>query len=265
MKKLPLNCVQCATIAGLILAGSVSVGAQTLALQLKASNYNPTTGVWTDSSGNADTATYSGASIPTLAASLTPNGSSAVTFTGVGSLLLNASIAGTSGYTVFAYVEPAAPGGGRYALTGGSGPTTGALEYNFYQGHQNFLNEYVGNGGPGTATISTSSFSLIDLTASSAGGAFNLNGSADGTTAGATFGQPITRIGNNQGGGDGFVGSLAEIDIYTGVMNAGQISTVESALTARYVTAVPEPTTWAMMAGGFGMLVAARRFRRPQA
>jgi hypothetical protein len=49
------------------------------------------------------------------------------------------------------------------------------------------------------------------------------------------------------------------------VMNAGQISAVESALTASYVTSVPEPTTWAMMAGGFGMLLAARRFHRPQA
>ncbi|HZL79080.1 MAG TPA: PEP-CTERM sorting domain-containing protein [Candidatus Limnocylindrales bacterium] len=31
------------------------------------------------------------------------------------------------------------------------------------------------------------------------------------------------------------------------------------------ISTVPEPATWAIMAGGFGMLLAARRFRRPQA
>jgi hypothetical protein len=261
MKKLPIT-IQCAAIAGLIMAGGLSASAQTLELQLKAANYNAGTGVWTDSSGNGNTATYSGASIPTLVAGLTPNGSSAVNLTGIGSLLLNSSIAAGSGYTVFAYCQVAS-GAGRNALTGGDAPL--ALEYDIFNHNQDFLTEYTADIGHGTATIPTTSFSLIDLAVSSAGGSFNFNGSPDGTTAGATFGQPITRIGNNHGGGDGFAGYISEIDIYSGVLTAGQIITVESQLTASYVTPVPEPATWAMMVGGFGMLLAARRFRRPQA
>jgi len=233
-------------------------------LQLQVSNYNPITGVWTDTSGNNDTATYYG-TLPTLQTGVTPNGSSAVNLIGNGGFNLVSSITGGSGYTVFAFIKPLAPSGGRYALTGGSSPY--ALEYNIYSGHQNWLSEYQGGGGAGTATISTSSFSLIDVTASTSGGSFNLNGSPDGTTGGTAGGtpfSPLTRIGNNEGGGDGFAGSISEIDIYQGVLTSSQIATVEANFTAEYITAVPEPTTWAMMAGGFGMLFATRRFRRSE-
>ena len=261
--------VACVVAAGLIATGGFSPSAQTLSLQLKASNYNPTTGVWTDSSGNSDNATYYG-SLPTLVSGLTPNGSSAVGLnlghtTGIG-FTLASSLSGANGYTVFALIEPTTDtGGSRFALTGGS--SSSALEYNLYQGHQNWLNEYQGGGGAGTGTISTSSFSLIDLAVTSSGGSFNLNGSSDGTTSPGfgAFTSPITRIGNNEGGGDGFAGYIAEIDIYEGVLSSAQISSVESAFTAEYITSVPEPSTWAMMAGGFGMLFAARRFRRAQA
>jgi hypothetical protein len=82
--------------------------------------------------------------------------------------------------------------------------------------------------------------------------------------AGATFGSPITRIGNNEGGGDGFVGEVAEIDIYSGVLSPTQVSTVESEFTASYITPVPEPGTWGMLAGGLATLLAVCRFRRPQ-
>jgi len=33
-------------------------------------------------------------------------------------------------------------------------------------------------------------------------------------------------------------------------------------LTSEYVTTVPEPSSWVMLAGGLGTLVAVRRFRR---
>ena len=270
MKKLPIT-IQCTAIAGLIMAAGLSANAQTLALQLKASNYNPLTGVWTDSSGNGNTATFANGTLPTLAA-VTPNGSSAVDIIGanasygVGSHfgLLN-PLSSASGYTVFAYIEATGSSGSRQALTGGSG--SGALEYDIYGGHQDFLREYVQDVGSGTATVPTSSFSLVDLAVSSTlVGSFNFNGSADGTTSsGTAFGNPITQIGNNEGGGDYFNGYIAEIDIYQGVLNSTQIATVEANLTASYITPTPEPTTWAMMAGGFGMLLASRRFRRPQA
>jgi hypothetical protein len=272
MKKLPFA-VPGGAIAGLILACGLPAGAQSLVLQLDAANYNPTTGVWTDTSGTGDNATYGkvggtgGAEVlPTLVNGATPNGSPAVDITaGNGSFLLSSSLAASSGYTIFAFVAPAVvSGGSRYALTGGSSP--GALEYNFYQGQQNYLEEYVGGGGAGTATIPTTSFSLVDLAVSSAGGSFRLNGSPDGTATGAsTFTSPITRIGNNEGGGDGLVGEISEIDIFSGVMNPTQIANEEALLTSEYVTSVPEPSTWLMLASGLGTLVAVRRFRRPQA
>ena len=233
-------------------------------VQLIATNYNPANGIWTDSSGNGDNATYmrfSGTlTLPVLASGVTPNGSSAVDITATnGSFNLGSSLSGTSGYTVFAYVMPTTDtGGSRFALTGGSAGY--ALEYNFYQGHQNWVSEYQGGGGHGTATIPTSSFSLVDLAISASGGtftngSFRLNGASDGTTgagAGSTT-SPITRVGNNEGGGDGFVGDIAEIDIYNGVLSSNQISTVEAQLTTNYYLNVsatalassqnPSPTT----------------------
>lgn len=260
MKKLPVASLTCAIVTGVITAASLSATAQTLALQLQAGNYNPITGVWIDTSGNFNNATYSGASTPTLVTGLTPNGSSAVDLTGVGSLLLGSSITAASGYTVFVYSE-VANGAGRNSFTGGSSP--GALEYDIYSHNQDFLTEYTADVAHGTGTISTSSFSLTDLAVNSSGSSFRLNGASDGTGAGATFGSAITRIGNNEGGGDGFVGYIAEIDIYQGILTSGQISTVEANMTAAYITPVPEPSTLAMTtAGGFGLLLAMRNFRR---
>src|ERR1035437_2767629 len=47
---------------------------------------------------------------------------------------------------------------------------------------------------------------------------------------------PPSRIGNNEGGGDGFVGEIAEVDIYTGFLSPSQISSIEAQLTAKYGT-----------------------------
>jgi hypothetical protein len=269
MKKTSLLLIPCAVAAGL-LAGGFSASAQTLALQLKAANYNALTGVWTDSSGNGDNATFGTISgsptTPTLVTGATPNGSSVVNITSTGgSFALSSSISQASGYTIFAYILPSVDtGAGRYALTGGS--AAGALEYDLYQGHQNYLNEYQGtSSASGTGTVSTSTFSLIDLALNSSAVSFKLNGSSDGTASGATITGPITRIGNNEGGGDTFLGKIAEIDIYTGVLSGSQISTIEGNLTAAYVTPVPEPTTWAVVVAGFGLFLAMRRFRSQQA
>ena len=260
MKKLPIA-VRCGAIAGLILAGGLSASAQSLVLQLQAANYNPATGVWTDTSGNGDNATYSGSAIPTLVAGVTPNGSAAVDFGNAGVMSLATAIP-AGNYTAFAYIMPL--DGGDHAIFGGTGYS--AVEWRTYQGHQNVLNEWNAQIGGGSGTISSSGFNLIDMTVSPSGGVMNLNGVADGTTSGFTPTAPITFIGNNYGagGGEAFAGDIAEVDIYNGVLSPTQISGIEENLMSEYVT-TPEPTTWVMMAGGFGMLFAIRRFRRPQA
>jgi hypothetical protein len=266
MKNLTILSIPCALAAGVLAVGGLSANAQ-LAVQLKAVNYDPTTGIWADTSGNNNTATFANGALPTLVAGATPSGASAVNIVGanasygVGSHfgLLN-PIASGSGYTIFAYIQPTGSSGSRQALTGGSG--SGALEYDIYGGHQDFLREYLQDVGSGTATVPSSSFSLVDLAVSSTlAGSFNFNGALDGTTgSGTAFGNPITQIGNNEGGGDYFSGSIAEIDIYTGVLSPSQIATVEANFHNSYV--VPEPSSLALVAGGLGMLLANRRFRR---
>jgi hypothetical protein len=204
----------------------------TALVQLIATNYDPVGGVWTDASGNGNNATYFGTSNPTLVSSVTPGGASAVNIgAGDGSFLLASSLDPSSGYTVLAYVEPSSTTG-RHALTGGSAAT--ALEYDIYNGNQDYLTEYTLDVGHGTATIPTNSFSLINLAVNSSGATFRFNGAADGMVSGAMFGQPITRLGNNEGGGDGYVGQIAEIDIYSGVLSYNQITNIEAQLTVKY-------------------------------
>jgi hypothetical protein len=201
-------------------------------VQLVATNYNPGTATWTDSTTNGNNALYSGGSIPTLASFVTPNGASAVNIA-AGTFLLSSALDPSSGYTVIAYLEPFNTSG-RHALTGGSSPT--ALEYDIYNGTQDYLTEYTSDVGHGLATVPTNSFSLVDLAVDSTGGTFRINGVVDATVPGATFGTPITRVGNNEGGGDGFVGQIAEIDIYSAALTYGQITNVEAQLMAKYAT-----------------------------
>jgi len=230
-------------VAALLLLAVLAAGqrtqAQTPVLRLQAANYNASTGVWTNSANGANNATYSGGTKPSLVSSATPNGASAVNLTTANYFSLASSLSASAGYTVFAYMKPSTTAG-RNALTGGA--TGGnALEYNFYSGKQNYLVEFVGGGGSGTATIPTSSFSLIDLAVNSSAGSFRYNGSSDGAVAGATFSQPIARIGGNTGGGDNLLGQVAEIDIYSGVLTPVQITNIENALTATYVSSSSAP------------------------
>ena len=264
--------------AGIAAFGAMSVQAHGsgAALVLKASNYNGA-GSWTDASGNGNNGTYTGGvTTPTIVTGATANGSSAVDMFGdVGYFNLGTAISQASGYTIFAFVETASDSGngggdGRNSLTGSSpshSGTYGALEYDIYQGKQGALVEETAALGTGSAVLpaGTSGFSSINMTVTTGAGNLNyrLNGAADGSaSAGSAFTQPIGMIGNNFGGGEGFDGLIAEIDIYTGVLTSGQISTQEAYLNSEYVTTVPEPSSWVMLAGGLGTLVAVRRFRR---
>jgi len=234
--------------------------AATLALQLQAANYNPTSGVWTDTSGNGNNATYYGTK-PTLDLGTTPNGSSSVGLnlgnTNGNGFTLASPIAYASGYTVFALVDPGTTSG-RRALTGGS--SNNALEWDVYNGNDDFLREYLQDVSNGSATVPTGSFSELDLAVNSSASAFDFNGASDPSNGnGATFGSAITRIGNNEGGGDGFSGDIAEIDIYTGILTAPQIAAVQSQLQAEYVSPVPEPVSMGLAMIASGALLGRRR------
>ena len=225
--------------ASLLLVMAVSAGtavqAQTLALQLKAANYNPTNGLWTATVGPNAQAT---STLPTLLTNASPNGSSAVVFTGANPMQLASSIDGSSGYTVFAYVkQPSYVANTAYALLGGG---SGSFEYRLYNGKQDALRQQQADLGSETTVLTTNVFNLIDATVSSSGGAFRLNGVADGTTSGSAFSPAVSAIGaRSSTGGENFSGYICEIDIYTGVLNSSQISAVEAALTASYVTVGP--------------------------
>ena len=205
-------------------------------VQLIAANYTVSGATWHDSSGNGNDAYYAGSTPPTVVPIATPNGSAALDLLGSGGFSLTSSLDPSLGYTVFAYLMPTNTTG-RHALTGGSYGSGYALEYDIYNGQQDYLVEYQSDNGHGTATIPTNSFSLIDLAVNSAGAAFRLNGASDGSVVGATFSQPITRIGNNTGLGDNLVGQVAEIDVYQGALTYNQITNVEAQLTAKYLTA----------------------------
>src|ERR1035438_540617 len=71
----------------------LNVQALTPMVQLIDTNYDGSS-VWTDTSGNGNNATYSGATAPTLASFVTPNGGSAVNIpTGGGRFTLASSLA----------------------------------------------------------------------------------------------------------------------------------------------------------------------------
>ena len=215
----------------------LTVGSLAPMVQLVATNYSPTSGIWTNVINTSYNAAYTdtNTNYPTLAPLATPSGATAVDIlTNDGSFELATSLTANNGYTVFAYVKPSvvSDGGARFALTGGS--SSGALEYNFYQGTQNYLLEYVGGGGAGNTSIPSNVFSLVDVSVNSSGAAFRFNGTADGSAPGATFTSPITRIGNNEGFGDGLTGDIAELDIYSGALTYAQITNVEAQLTAKY-------------------------------
>jgi len=235
MKKSTLNRYLLWSATSLLVLGSGQLAsAQTPLVQLVATNYDGN-GNWADSSGNGNAATYAGPTTPGLVSFVTPNGGSAVNFTkGGGSFVLTTALAPGSGYTVFAYLEPTNTSG-RHAITGGSAKD--ALEYDVFNGNQDFLTEYDTDIGHGTATLSTTNFSLLDVAVNSSGGAFRINGASDGNVSGATFTTPITRIGNNEGFGDSLIGLVAEIDIYSGVLTPVQITNIEAQLIAKYVTA----------------------------
>ena len=209
---------------------------------------------------NASGAGNGGVAIPTLAAGATPNGSAALAFDGSEELTFVTPVATETSYTVLAFVLPT--NASHYgAIVSGA---DGSLEYRTDAGNtQSVLeSEQVGLGTSSGATLSNSSWDNINVTAGPSGGAFRLNGAADGTfSTAANFNSlPITTVGSQQrtDSGERFIGDIAAIQIYSGTLSTTQIQGIESAFNASYVNApveVPEPNTWAMLLGGGASLL----------
>lgn len=262
-------------LAGLVVtiamgwAGQLSATPMLL-LDLQAANYNPTTGLWTDSSGNNDNASSLAGSRPTLVSGVTPNGSAAVNFTSGEFLTLTSSIAESpsgNGFTVFTYEASNGDGNSKTIVSGGG--TGGGFQYRVGGDGagevQEVLRQSQANLGHSNTALGTT-FHLIDVAANSSGAAFRTDGAGDGTASGSAFGTPLSSIGTANGG-EFYVGDIAEIRVYAGVLSSTDILSVEAQMRAEFVTPVPEPSGLALAAlGGIGIggLLVVRRRREPR-
>jgi hypothetical protein len=269
MKKMNRRLICSALLVLIATIGTASSGhAQILLEQLQASNYDASTGVWTATVGsNASGAGNGGIATPTLAAGATANGSSAVAFNGSQELTFDTPVPTEISYTIFAYVLPT--NSSHYgAIVSGD---DGSLEYRTDSGNTQTVNEAEQSnvGTSSGATLSNSSFNLIDVTTGASGGDFRLNGADDGTfsTAANFHSLTITTVGSQPrlDSGERFIGDIAEIQIYSGTLTPTQIQGVEAAFDASYINApvevVPEPSTWAMLLSGMALLVIVQRKR----
>jgi len=136
--------------------------------------------------------------------------------------------------------------------TGGTGVFTGGST-----AYQNTMAgiDFVWGGGTGTVTLSSlTSGHTYQVQA------WSYIGGADGPTT-LTGSTPVTLTSAGQFSIGAFTATgLTETFGYTDIANGNHA--VINAVSVRDTTVVPEPSTWAMMLGGLGMLLAGQRIRR---
>lgn len=151
--------------------------------------------------------------------------------------------------------------GSGYAVTSGTGPTSAAPAFNDGSA-------YIAVGQGGAATLQTSggyqlvslflgsidSFNVIDVLSTTGAVIATFNGSQFTAAANGDQSLPATnrRITFYRDATDALIGGL-------------RLRSNGTALEAdNVVFAVPEPSTWAMLLVGFGLVAAAMRMRRPR-
>jgi hypothetical protein len=199
-------------------------------LELKVANYDPSTGIWSDSSGNGNDA-MGLVSPPSVTTGQTPNGSAVVTFDGTNFLTLNPGISAT-GFTCFAYVRPM-PGDSRTIVGGG----TGAFQYRIggdgFGDKQEVLQRNLVRLGESTTDVSTSSFSIISIAFAAGGGAFRLAEADDGMPR-TLFYAATNMVGAASGPGEFYSGDIAGIRIYNAVLSDADRATIEEQIRKTY-------------------------------
>ena len=250
-----------AVVTGAVTANATTVSLPTPMVDYMAANYNPTTGVWTDSSGNGDNATQTpGSSAPTLALNATPNGSAAVAFNGSQSLNITTGLSTTTGFTVLAYLDPTTFSASNVILgIAPNNPNLGnAFEYRLSGAKQDVVSAGFVDEGTSNTALALNSWSNINVAVDSSGGTYRLNGSADGTCGAWSSGPATGVIGASSQDGN-FIGNIAEIQVYVGALTDVQRQAVEQQFISAYVTPVPEPAPLILFALGAPALLLLKR------
>ena len=272
--KTPIKAASLGLLAITTLAFHPSTGHAAMVLNFDSANYNAGTGVWADTSGNANNAfQLSTPNRPTLTLNATPSGHSAVTFTqaqlqylDLTAHLNGAAFTSAPSFTLLAVARH--PGtNGEYLLSGNAGAGftgTEGIAFVLDGNNRSILakNNIVAIGSSTSATDHTN-FHLFGVTYDGTTARYFLDGVADGTAVNSqTFFTGIFDIGVQAGtGAGGFIGDMAAIQVYDTALSGAALANAQNAL---LTTTAPEPASAALLGLGT-LLLAARRRRSAQA